>query len=159
MPDDSDITLFAKILDHKVDEQFWYVQQHVKQTVLTLYKGYIREKFQRILTQEMNTLIYETTNDQLEVDVSIARKVLQHMYDDQDSRAFDIMLHENTSLKYSTFIKMILDFQLAEHEKYLKGFNSLFQRIDLDNDGLIDLTQFVQLMEGLQIGLSMEQIK
>lgn len=82
MPDDSDITLFAKILDHKVDEQFWYVQQHVKQTVLTLYKGYIREKFQRILTQEMNTLIYETTNDQLEVDVSIARKVLQHMYDD-----------------------------------------------------------------------------
>jgi hypothetical protein len=30
----------------------------------------------------MNTLIYETTNDMLEVDVSIARKVLQHMYDD-----------------------------------------------------------------------------
>ena len=58
----------------------------------------------------MNTLIYETTNDMLEVDVSIARKVLQHMYDDQDSRTFDYMLNENTSLKYSTFIKMILDF-------------------------------------------------
>lgn len=58
----------------------------------------------------MNTLIYETTNDMLEVDVSIARKVLQHMYDDKDSRTFDYMLNENTSLKYSTFIKMILDF-------------------------------------------------
>jgi hypothetical protein len=50
MSEDSDVTLFAKILDHKVDEQFWYVQQHVKSTVLTLYKAYIREKYQRILT-------------------------------------------------------------------------------------------------------------
>ena len=30
MNDDPDVTLFAKILDHKVDEQFWHVQQHVK---------------------------------------------------------------------------------------------------------------------------------
>ena len=61
------------------------------------------------------------------------------MYDEADSKYFDEAVNENSHLKYSSFIKMVLDFQLAEHEKYLKGFNSLFQKIDTDNDGLVDL--------------------
>jgi len=65
------------------------------------------------------------------------------MYDEADSKYFDEAINENSHLKYSSFIKMVLDFQLTEHEKYLKGFNSLFQKIDTDNDGLVDLVQFV----------------
>ena len=61
------------------------------------------------------------------------------MYDEADSKYFDEAVNENSHLKYSSFIKMVLDFQLPEHEKYLKGFNSLFQKIDTDNDGLVDL--------------------
>jgi len=45
------------------------------------------------------------------------------MYDETDSQLFDDAVAENSHLKYSAFIKMILDFQLAEHEKYLRGFN------------------------------------
>lgn len=48
------------------------------------------------------------------------------MYDEADSKYFDEAVNENSHLKYSSFIKMVLDFQLTEHEKYLKGFNSLF---------------------------------
>ena len=61
------------------------------------------------------------------------------MYDEADSKYFDEAVNENSHLKYSSFIKMVLDFQLTEHEKYLKGFNSLFKKIDTDNDGLVDL--------------------
>ena len=61
------------------------------------------------------------------------------MYDEADSKYFDEAVNENSHLKYSSFIKMVLDFQLTEHEKYLKGFNSLLQKIDTDNDGLVDL--------------------
>ena len=61
------------------------------------------------------------------------------MYGEADSKYFDEAVNENSHLKYSSFIKMVLDFQLTEHEKYLKGFNSLFQKIDTDNDGLVDL--------------------
>ncbi|MFM7854599.1 MAG: hypothetical protein ACKO96_22405 [Flammeovirgaceae bacterium] len=68
---------------------------------------------------------------------------MYHMYDEADSKYFDEAINENSHLKYSSFIKMVLDFQLTEHEKYLKGFNSLFQKIDTDNDGLVDLVQFV----------------
>ena len=61
------------------------------------------------------------------------------MYDEADSKYFEEAVNEDSHLKYSTFIKIVLDFQLTEHEKYLKGFNMLFQKIDTDNDGLVDL--------------------
>lgn len=81
----------------------------------------------------------EIISDDIELDTVIARKVLLHMYDESDQKKFNLSQQESFGLKYSTFIKMILDFQLAEHEKYLKGFNVLFQQVDTDNDGLIDL--------------------
>jgi hypothetical protein len=87
----------------------------------------------------MNTLIVEITNDQVELDPQISRKVLQHMYDEADSKHFEEAVNEDSHLNYSTFLKMVLDFQLTEHEKYLKGFNLLFQNLDTDNDGLVDL--------------------
>jgi phosphate uptake regulator len=40
---DIDVNLFAKILDHKVDDKFWHRQKQVKSTVLELYQGYARE--------------------------------------------------------------------------------------------------------------------
>ena len=98
----------------------------------------------------------EVTSDLVELDPHISKKVLQHMYDESDSKHFEEAVAENSHLKYSTFIKLILDFQITEHEKYLKGFNSLFQLVDSDNDGLVDLIQFVQLMEGLKLGLSLD---
>ncbi len=39
---------------------------------------------------------------------------------------------------FSHFLKVILDFQLAEHEKYLAPFNEVFQRIDRDSNGILD---------------------
>jgi hypothetical protein len=48
------------------------------------------------------------------------------MYDEADSKYFEDAVTETSHLKYSAFIKMVLDFQLTEHEKYLKGFNMLF---------------------------------
>lgn len=45
------------------------------------------------------------------------------MYDETDSKSFEEAVNDNSHLKYSVFLKLILDFQLTEHEKYLKGFN------------------------------------
>ena len=59
----------------------------------------------------------------MEIDPCISKKVLQHMYDETDSKSFEEAVNDNSHLKYSIFLKLILDFQLTEHEKYLKGFN------------------------------------
>ena len=42
--DDHDITLFAKILKNECDEQFRFVQMHVKESLTGILKGIIREK-------------------------------------------------------------------------------------------------------------------
>ncbi len=39
---------------------------------------------------------------------------------------------------YSFVIKLILEYQLKDHELFLSGFNSVFRDIDDDKDGLVD---------------------
>ena len=41
-------------------------------------------------------------------------------------------------LVYADFLKIILDFQLQEHEKFLSRFTQLFKSVDHDNNGVID---------------------
>ena len=47
---------------------------------------------------------------------------------------------------YSDFVKVILDFQLQEHEKFLTSFTSLFKEIDLDNNGILNEEEFRELL-------------
>lgn len=46
-------------------------------------------------------------------------------------------------LLYSEFLKIILDFQLQEHEKFLSRFTLLFKQIDHDKNGIIDEVSFL----------------
>jgi len=54
-------------------------------------------------------------------------------------------------LKFSTFLKTVLDFQLREHEKFLSRFSQEFRAVDLNNDGVIDEPQFRTLMKRLKV--------
>ena len=89
-----------------------------------LYKGYLKERYPRLIISELSTVINELTNDQCELEQTIVKKVLEHMYDENENR---VVIQSTENLKYySEFIKVILEFQLAEHEKYLPNFNILF---------------------------------
>ncbi len=44
MKDDHEITLFGKILKNECDEEFRFIQMHVKDTLSNLLKILIREK-------------------------------------------------------------------------------------------------------------------
>ena len=41
-------------------------------------------------------------------------------------------------MAYSEFLKIILDLQLQEHEKFLSGFTKHFKEVDEDNNGIIN---------------------
>lgn len=45
---------------------------------------------------------------------------------------------ERPVIEFNIFQKVILDFQLKSHEKFLKNFVSLFRSIDKDMNGIID---------------------
>jgi len=48
-------------------------------------------------------------------------------------------------------MKVILDFQLQEHEKFLSKFNDLFREVDSDKNGVINEEQFRSLMLSMNI--------
>ena len=49
---------------------------------------------------------------------------------------------KHSQLLYADFKKVILDFQLQEHERFLQKFTDLFKSVDNDGDGVITEVQF-----------------
>lgn len=52
---------------------------------------------------------------------------------------------------YRDFEKIILDFQLKEHERFLQKFNWRFKRFDSDQDGILNEQQFKDLANSLGV--------
>ena len=49
------------------------------------------------------------------------------------------------------FEQIILDFQLKSHDKYLRNFVYLFKRVDLDNNGIINEEEFLNMLQSINI--------
>lgn len=58
---------------------------------------------------------------------------------------------ESEKINYHDFQKIILDFQLQEHEKFLYRFTQIFKQVDQDNNGLINEDEFRQLINTMQV--------
>lgn len=41
---DNDVVLFAKILKNQIDEGFYYVQQHIRETIKSFIKEILRQR-------------------------------------------------------------------------------------------------------------------
>ncbi|EEH11761.1 EF hand protein, putative (macronuclear) [Tetrahymena thermophila SB210] len=58
---------------------------------------------------------------------------------------------EKFKIEYVIFQKIILDFQLKSHEKFLKKFILLFRSVDKDLNGVIDEEQFKELIDKMDV--------
>ena len=54
LKEDHDVALFGKILKNECDEEFRYIQMHVKDTLVGLLKSLLKEKFQFKTENEIN---------------------------------------------------------------------------------------------------------
>lgn len=61
-------------------------------------------------------------------------------------------------LLYSDFVKVILDFQLQEHEKFLSAFTTLFKELDVDNNGILSEDEFRELLSRMGITIPAEDL-
>jgi Ca2+-binding EF-hand superfamily protein len=50
----------------------------------------------------------------------------------------------NLKLPFEIFLKIVLDFQLHSHERYLQNYRSIFHEIDEDCDGILNIREFFQ---------------
>ncbi|KAL0214318.1 hypothetical protein P9112_006502 [Eukaryota sp. TZLM1-RC] len=65
---------------------------------------------------------------------------------------------EASKISYDNFLKVLLDFQLDGHLKFLSNFVVLFKKVDGDLDGAIFEAEFIELMKLLDNSKSQIQI-
>ena len=90
--EDHEVTLFAKILKNECDEEFRLIQLHVKDTLLQLVKVIYKDKYPQ--KSEPDVLRYLEQTQQGKIEDWIWLKILDKMYEDQDSSTLQGQIRE-----------------------------------------------------------------
>ncbi|KRX10318.1 hypothetical protein PPERSA_02735 [Pseudocohnilembus persalinus] len=183
--EDNDIAVFGKILRNENDEEFRFVQSQVKNTIAELLKMYLRGKYpfkhnseiKEMLMQKINGWVFEEE----------ARDIIKYMYSAEDAEQLLLQLQghyvihnqksreelrkltreeqlallqekEKHKIQYFQFQKIILDFQLKSHEKFLKKFIQLFRQLDVDHNGIINENEFRVLLDTINSIIGQSQL-
>lgn len=48
---------------------------------------------------------------------------------------------------FTDFLKTLYDFQMRQHESYLRAFTRIFRKVDTDQDGLLTEAEFMHLIQ------------
>lgn len=87
--EEHDVALFAKILKNECDEDFRYIQIHVKETLLSLVKVMIRDKNPHKSEDNLNRSLEAIQKGRIEDWMWV--KIIEKMYEERDAQ----ILHEN----------------------------------------------------------------
>ena len=90
---DHEVSLFAKILKNECDEEFRFIQTHVRDTLLSLVKVMLKDKYPlkgETDIQRMLDRIKEGT-----IDESMWLKILEKMYEERDSQELQLRIRKN----------------------------------------------------------------
>ncbi|CAD8102390.1 unnamed protein product [Paramecium primaurelia] len=176
--EDNDIAVFGKILRNECDEEFRFVQTQVKNTMQELLKMYLRGKHPLKHQAEIKEMLNQRINGQLYEEEAV--DIIKYMYNQEDSellldklkqyyivpqkpndrrltreeQLMQLQEKDKYKLEYQVFQKIILDFQLKSHEKYLKKFIVIFKEMDTDLNGIIDENEFRNLIDVLNFDAS-----
>ncbi|OMJ73081.1 hypothetical protein SteCoe_28308 [Stentor coeruleus] len=162
-PEDPDVLLFAKIIRHQIEENYRKVFQEVRKTSLQLLKIHLKNKFPYMQEKAVKELLNTKTEGELEEEEW--KSIVTYMYNQADSEYLQSLLTENaernstralkiqgkTTLKYTNFVNLLLEFQVTGHDQLLEPFREKFLMIDTDNQGILITKQFSELLAVLDI--------
>ena len=80
--EDHDVALFGKILKNECDEEFRFIQMHVKDTLLSLLKVLLKDKNPFKSEAEIQKMLDNIQNGVMEE--WMWRKIIEKMYDPKD---------------------------------------------------------------------------
>lgn len=177
--DDNDVAVFGKVLRNEIDEEFRFVQRQLKETVNELLRVYLKGKMPLKGDEEINNMVKKrltgTVSEEEWVDI------VKYMYNTEDSvtiimRVKDLLKQraqprrrttrrsaaasdkeEPANLLYSEFLRILLDFQLEGHERFLSKFVRIFKQFDTDRNGVVNEFEFRQILKSIDSGKSDEE--
>ena len=97
MHDENSFQSFAKILKNECDEDFRSIQVHVKETLLSLVKVMIKDKYPLKSELEVQRLLDNIQKGRIED--WMWQKIIERMYDDSDADALVQKIAENIASK------------------------------------------------------------
>jgi hypothetical protein len=171
--DDNDVAVFGKILRNEIDEEFRIVQKQLKDTVAELLRVYLKGKYPLKSEDEVSKLLKKRMASSVYEEEWV--DIIKYMYNHEDSvtlimkckdliasqtkaeemnkpargrgrAAVEAEAKESGKMAYVDFLKVLLDFQLKGHEKFLLKFMKLFRQFDKDKNGVINEEEFRQLI-------------
>ncbi|GMH94408.1 hypothetical protein TL16_g12900 [Triparma laevis f. inornata] len=168
------VAVFGKILRNEIDEEFRFVQKQLKDTVMDLLRVHLKAKHVRkpddfihslaenieggvIAVEEWTDIIQYMYNedDATALGVMLADaarkynglriKELKEAAKRQPRAKSGIDQDLNSKMPYADFVKVLLDFQLLGHDRFLTKFRDRFYEVDKDNNGIINEEEFRML--------------
>lgn len=104
----------------------------------------LEQKFLKVIEERKAQSYYST--------LSQSRKLTR------EEQVVKMQEKEFEKLPFADFQKIILDFQLKEHEKFLEKFILIFKSFDQDNNGVINETEFRELVQCMDVIHNEEEI-
>ncbi|KAL0219511.1 hypothetical protein P9112_005164 [Eukaryota sp. TZLM1-RC] len=144
---DNDVMVFDRMLKNLIDEDFRLVQSQLKSTVYELVKAAIRSRHPLISESELGQKMSKKVKSVLTEPEWV--EVVTHMYSNEDSLTIIRKLKDqgSNSMTFNDLLKFLLDYQLEAHQDFLSSFKSVFDSLDDDNDGILTLNQFKNLLK------------
>ncbi|KAG5502970.1 hypothetical protein JKF63_04743 [Porcisia hertigi] len=181
-PEDNDVAVFGKILRNEVEEGFRFVQEHLRETVRELLRSHIKAKQPLGRMVELNNTLQQTMSGTVSEDVW--KEVVKYMYNTTDAALVTSIIHQHLyrqacpklqphrkgetkllptvvcpPLLYKNFVRLLLDFQLDRHERFLERFVKIFRRYDSDQNGIVNCFEFVSIVRELDSSKSEEEVE
>lgn len=181
-PEDNDVAVFGKILRNEIDEEFRFVQQHVRQTVKELLRKHIQAKRPLSGVVELSNALQQVLRGT--VAEGAWKEVVNYMYNAGDSALITDIIHEylhcrslpklqrgneedarlsptagHSQLLCKDFVRLLLDFQLDGHVRFLEPYVKIFRRHDKDQNGIVNRFEFASIVRELDPSKSEEAVR
>ena len=89
------------------------------------------------------------------IEANLVFELIRKMYNAKHSEILEnkiqLYLKSKEKILFSEFQKIVLDFQLKSHEKYLTKILKKFQQFDLNSQGILDSKGFKGLLRSLNV--------
>jgi len=163
--EDSEVAALGRILKNDIEEEFASTQRQTKNSVAELLKVYIKSAYPYIQERAMKETLADKTSGDLEDEEW--DYIVSYMYQGEEVDYLKSVLSQilhgkevqspkrqkrskeplaRPRLAYSEMLKVLLDFQLEGHVKFLSPFSERFKAVDTDQDGVVGETEFKALL-------------
>lgn len=129
LKEDHDVALFGKILKNECDEEFRYIQMHVKDTLVGLLKTLLKERFPLKSETEITRMMKECQKGSLEE--WQWRSIIEKMYDPNDYEVLELkfinVIQERKTKNY--YNDAVTDRKLTREEQLIRKQQRNYEKL------------------------------